>query len=143
MKTIKILFIEDEKLLRTLFEDTISGFAEEYRDYDFEIETTADLKSALNYLEEKPAPHAIILDLRLPTGDVEKIQEVPEKENGAAILKRIKTDAKFQNTPVIVFTNLSDKETEYECKKLGADAFMVKSKVLPSELLNAVIKLVK
>jgi CheY-like chemotaxis protein len=107
------------------------------------METSVDLKSATAYLEEKPAPHVIILDLRLPTGETEKTEETPEKENGMTILKRVKTNEKFQNTPVIVFTNLSDKETEYECKKLGADGFMVKSKVLPSELLNTVVNLVK
>jgi CheY-like chemotaxis protein len=143
MKTIKVLFVEDEKLLRTLFEDTIIGFQEDYKDFDFQIETTADLKSALAYLEENPAPDTIVLDLRLPTGEMEKGGEIPEKENGISILERVKANSKFQNTPVIVFTNLNDKETEYECNKLGADDFMVKAKVLPKNLLDAIIRLTK
>jgi CheY-like chemotaxis protein len=143
MKTIKVLFVEDEKLLRTLFEDTIVGFQEDYKDFDFQIETTADLKSALAYLGEKPAPNVIVLDLRLPTGETEEGGETPEKENGISILEQVKANSKFQNTPVIVFTNLNDKETEYECNKLGADDFMIKAKVLPKNLLDAIIRLVK
>jgi len=141
MKTIKILFVEDEKLLRTLFEDTVTGFGEEYKDYNFEMETAIDLKSSFEYLEEKPAPNIVILDLRLPTGETGKNKEIPEEENGFAILRLIKTDKKFLNTPVIVFTNLDDRETEYICNKIGADGFMIKSKVLPSELLDTIVKL--
>ncbi|MBU2539757.1 response regulator [Patescibacteria group bacterium] len=143
MKTIKILFIEDEKLLKTLLEDTITGFREEYKNFNFDMETAVDLKSAMTYLEEKSAPDIIILDLRLPIGDVEEIKKAPEKENGLTVLKLIKTDIKFRNTPVIIFTNLNDKETEHECNKLGANSFMIKSKVLPSELLNEIVRLVK
>jgi len=143
MKIIRILFLEDEKLLRTLLEDAITGFGDDYRDYKFEMETVADLKSALIYLKDKSAPNIILLDLRLPTGGTGKISESPEKENGLTILRTIKEAEKFKNTPVIVFTNLNDKETEHECNRLGADGFMVKSKTLPSELLGRVVKLVK
>jgi len=143
MKIIKILFVEDEKLLRTLFENTIVGFKADYKDFDFQMETTADLKSALASLEEKPAPDVIVLDLRLPSGKTEENEEISEKENGMTILRWVKANDKFRNTPVIVFTNLSDKETEDECNKLGADEFMVKAKVLPVNLFDAIIRLTK
>jgi CheY-like chemotaxis protein len=143
MKTIKILFVEDEKLLRTLFENTIIGFKADYEDFDFQMETTVDLKSALAYLEGEPAPDVIVLDLRLPSGKTEGNEEVSDKENGMTILRWVKANDKFQKTPVIVFTNLNDKETENECNKLGADEFMIKAKVLPANLLDAIIRLTK
>jgi len=143
MKTIHTLFIEDEKLLRTLFEDAIIGYKDDYAGYEFIPEAVPDLKEAMDYLNDKPAPDIIILDLRLPSGTMEEYTETPEKENGFTILKRIKSDDKFKNTPVIVFTNLSDEETEKDSLDLKADAFLIKSKVLPSELLGVIIKLVK
>jgi CheY-like chemotaxis protein len=141
MKTIKILFIEDEDLLRALFEDSIVGYGDNYVGYSFESDSSQDLKAAITYLTEKPAPSIIILDLRLPEGATKEVAEVPEKENGFTILKHIKADEKFVNTPVVIFTNLNDTETEKEAKRLGADEFMIKSKTLPSELLKVVVRM--
>lgn len=143
MKTIKTLFIEDEKLLSSLFEDAVTAWKDEYPEYDFVSDAALDLKSSLQYLDEQPAPDVIVLDLRLPAGEAHETTEVPEKENGFIILKRIKSDEKFKNTPVIVFTNLSDDETRKESKTLGADRFMTKSKALPADLLKAVVEVSK
>ncbi|MDD4931091.1 MAG: response regulator [Candidatus Colwellbacteria bacterium] len=143
MKTINTLFIEDEKLLRTLFEDAIIGYKDEYAGYDFKPEAVPDMKTAMEYLDTKDAPDVIILDLRLPSGTVESYIETPEKENGFTILKKIRSDAKFRDVPVIVFTNLSDEQTERESRALGADAFLIKSEVLPVDLLGTITKLVK
>jgi CheY-like chemotaxis protein len=143
MKKIKILFIEDEKLLRTLFEDSIAGYGDQYPGYSFESDATPDLNSAMNYLKENPAMDIIVLDLRLPVGETGMVEEVPEKENGFTILKYVRSDMKFKDTKVMVFTNLSDPETKGEAETLGADGFMVKSKTLPTELLEKIISLLK
>ncbi len=140
MKTIKILFVEDEMLLRTLFEDAIIGYKEEYTGYDFLPETVPNLRQAMEYLDSEKIPDVIILDLRLPSGD-NHIEETPEKENGFTILKKIKSTESLKSIPVIVFTNLSDEETKKESLNLGADGFLVKSKVLPADLLGEIAKL--
>ena len=139
MKTIKVLFVEDEMLLRTLFEDAIIGYKEEYAGYDFLPEAVSDLRSAMDYLDSDKTPDVIILDLRLPSGD-SGATEVPEKENGFAILRKIKSSERLKSIPVIVFTNLSDEATKHESLSLGADGFLVKSKVLPVDLLGEIAR---
>jgi|GEM_PF-1584268 len=142
MKTLKALFVEDESLLRTLFEDSFSVSKEDFPGIEFSMDTVSDFTSAINYLETDQAPDVVILDLRLPSGKG-MADETPEKEYGFEILKRIKEDVKFSKTPVIVFTNLADRETEHRAYALGADSFLIKSKVVPHELMSAVIKTVK
>jgi len=143
MKNIKILFVEDEKLLRTLFEDSVAALGDQYAGCSFDMSAVSDLKSAIAYLDEKPAPDVVILDLRLPRGESQETVEAPEQENGFMILKYVKSREKFNCTPVIVFTNLGDQETERKAKELKADKFLIKSEVLPSRLLNTITDLVK
>jgi CheY-like chemotaxis protein len=142
MKIIKTLFIEDESLLRTLFEDSLSVSKEDFPDIDFEMETAADFAEAITKLDTGTMPDVVILDLRLPSGKG-LADETPEKEYGFEILKKIKEDPKFSRVPVVVFTNLADRETEHRAYSLGADAFMIKSKVVPHELLDAVVQTIK
>lgn len=142
MKTIKALFVEDESLLRTLFEDSFSVSKEDFPDIEFAMDAVPDFTSAISYLETNQAPDVVILDLRLPSGKG-MADETPEKEYGFEILKRIKEDQKFTKTPVIVFTNLADRETEHRAYSLGADSFLIKSKVVPHELMSAVTKAIK
>lgn len=142
MKTIKALFVEDESLLRTLFEDSLSVSKDDFPEVDFEMDAVPDFTSAVDYLEANEAPDVVILDLRLPSGKG-MADETPEKEYGFEILKRIKENEKFKATPVIVFTNLADRETEHRSYALGADAFLIKSKVVPHELMDAVLKSIK
>lgn len=138
MKHINILLIEDELLLRSLFKDTLA-LPSEYKDVDFRIDTAADFKEALVKLENGPVPDVIILDLRLPSGDP-NAKQTPEKEYGFEILKRIVSDKKFTFTPVIVFTNLADRESEQMAYRLGAGEFIVKSRSLPTELFDRIVK---
>lgn len=140
MNEIKVLFIEDEALLRSLFEDAIK-ISNHNLKYQFRSEDCEDYFSALKFLEEKPAPDVIVLDLRLPSGEKEPGQETPEREKGFALLKKIKSEPKFQKTPVLVFTNLGDKETEERAKELKADEFLIKAKVLPNQLIEKIIQL--
>jgi len=97
----------------------------------------------MEYLEKMPAPDLIVLDLRLPVGKADMVQELPEPERGFNLLRKIKSEQKFKNCPVLVFTNLGDRETEQKAKQLGADKFMIKAKVLPKQLLDAIVELLE
>ena len=145
MKKFKLLFVEDEKLLRSLFEDSLTAYKDEYAGkYEFEIETVADYTQALNYFKNKPSPDLIVLDLRLPFGkDGKEETDLPETERGFNLLKMVKSDDKFKNCPVMVFTNFGDKETKDKAKSLGADKFLVKSDTLPHQFLKTILELVK
>jgi two-component system, response regulator len=59
-------------------------------------------------------PRLILLDLNLP------------KKNGLEVLKEIKEDARTQNIPVIILTISDHDEDINECRRLGADTYIVK-----------------
>jgi len=86
------------------------------------VAIAADGEAALEYLFGRPPgnesraiqPQLILLDLNLP------------KVSGVEVLRRIKGDKRTRAIPVIVLTvsqMFSDME---ECKRLGADAYLVK-----------------
>lgn len=138
-----ILLIEDESLIRTLFEDSV-GYLEEIRPGSkLILESVPDYFTARTYLEEKPAPDVILLDLRLPRGGGIVANDQPEKEYGFQLLREIKSSRKFINTTVIVLTNLADRESEVRSYHLGADAFIVKSRVTPQEFFENMLQKIK
>jgi len=61
------------------------------------------------------------------------------KMNGVETLKALKKDSKTKNIPVIILTNLGDREEDIDkAKKLGARDYLVKSKVSLRELSGIV-----
>lgn len=68
-------------------------------------------------------PHAVITDIKMPGMD------------GYALCQRIKTDARWQNIPVILLTSLSSPHDTIRGLECGADNFIVKP-YDPTELLR-------
>lgn len=62
----------------------------------------------------KSLPGVILLDLQLP------------KVSGMEVLRRVKNDPRFRQIPVVVLTMSQKDRDAQECKKLGADAYLVK-----------------
>lgn len=59
-------------------------------------------------------PQLILLDLNLP------------KVNGLEVLRRIKTEKRSQRIPVVVLTTSLDDRDITECRRLGAEQYLVK-----------------
>ena len=112
----KILLVEDEEMLRVLYE-------EELEDEGFEVVTANNGKEALHQLE-KAKPDLVILDIAMPEMD------------GLEALRRIKE--KSVGIPVVLNTShpgyLSNPWTR------AADAFIVKSSNL-EELKKKILQL--
>jgi len=116
-KSIKVLIVEDELSILT----AISGKIKEIGWQPLEAKNGEEgLKL---YSAEKP--NIILLDLIMPVMD------------GITMLKELK---KLKNkTPVLVFSNLSDKEKVAEALELGSFHYMVKA----DNSLNDIITQVK
>lgn len=71
-------------------------------------------------------PNLVLLDLVLP------------KLHGLEVLKGIRADAKLKATPVLVITNLGDRETVEKALDLGATDYIIKAHFLPSEVVAKV-----
>lgn len=72
-----------------------------------------------------PRPLLILLDLNMP------------KKDGRQCLKEIKSDARLQNIPVVVWTTSNLEEDIVKCNEAGADSYITKPASYPG-LLEAV-----
>lgn len=68
----------------------------------------------------------ILLDIVMPYMD------------GMEVLKKLKENEKWKNIPVILLTNLSEKEKVEEGVRMGANDYLIKSHFTPSEVVTKV-----
>jgi two-component system response regulator len=73
-------------------------------------------------------PRVVLLDLNLP------------RLNGLEVLRRIRTDERTRNIPVVVLTSSSERSDLDECYRSGTNSYVVKP-VESSEFENAVARL--
>ena len=71
-------------------------------------------------------PHLIILDIMMP------------EMNGFEVLEKIKKDPVSRNIPVMILTALSDTKNRARGTELGAVEYIVKSEVMPVEVLRRI-----
>ena len=57
--------------------------------------------------------------------------------------KNLKNNKKTKNIPVIVFTNFDKEEINQRAVALGAVGYVIKSKVVPSEIVKKVAEVLK
>lgn len=117
-----ILVIEDDKFLRELLVRKLSSEG-------FDVQNAIDAEAAFAILEERK-PKVILCDLILPGVD------------GFEILKRIKADPKISDVPVVILSNLGQKEDLERAMALGATDFMVKANFTLDEIVTKVRSMV-
>ncbi len=113
-----ILVIEDDKFLRELLVRKLSteGFA---------VENAIEAEAAFRILAERK-PDIILCDLILPGVD------------GFEIVRRIKAEPKTADIPIVILSNLGQKEDLDRAMALGAVDFMVKANFTLDEIVAKV-----
>lgn len=87
---------------------------------EFEIEAVRDGEEALDFVHrrgpyvDKPRPHLILLDLRMP------------KMSGLEVLEALKSDPVLRTIPVSVLTSSDRSEDVQETYRLGANSYLHK-----------------
>lgn len=114
----KILVVEDDSFIA-------SAYRVKLEKSGFETKIVYDGKEALEALNMF-TPDLILLDVVMPVMD------------GFSFLKEIKKDDKFNSIPVIVTSNLGQKEDIENAKDLGADDYVVKSDLSMDNLLKKI-----
>lgn len=114
----KILIIEDDRFLRELI-------ARKLANEGFDVHEAIDGESGVKKVKELK-PDIILLDLILPGID------------GFEVLSRIKEDPSTETIPVIILSNLGQREDIERGLKLGASDFLVKAKFTPSEIIQKI-----
>ncbi|MDP2587794.1 MAG: response regulator [bacterium] len=118
----KVIFlVEDDLFLsdmyRTKFD--LSGY---------EMPHAEDGDSAVRMIKETK-PDLVLLDIVLP------------KKSGFDVLKALKADQELSEIPVILLTNLSQKDDVDKGFKLGANDYIIKAHFTPAEVVAKVEKL--
>jgi len=80
---------------------------------------------------KKKKPDIILLDILLP------------KLDGFAVLKAIKADDGAKDIPVILLTNLGQKDDVEKGVEMGAEDYLIKIHFKPSEVVDKVRKILK
>lgn len=118
LKDKKILFIEDDKFLATLFSDY-------FRKHNLSVEWARDGNEGLKKAQEIK-PVLILLDLILPGMD------------GYEVLKQLKKNPELKNIPVIILSNLGQADEIKRGLDLGAESFLVKAQFDINEIMNKI-----
>lgn len=114
----KILSIEDDKFLSSLVARKLSAAG-------YEMLHAANGEDALRVVKgEKPS--LILLDILLP------------EMSGFEVLEKIKADPLTKNIPVILFSNLGQKEDIDKGLSLGAEKFIVKATVVLDDIVKEI-----
>jgi len=119
----KILLIEDEKILSEMYKDKFS-----YAGHKVISVMTAE-EGLVEAKKQKPT--LIILDILLL------------KENGIFFLKERAKIPEIVSIPVIVFSNFDDPETKKQAYKYGIKDYLIKSNYTPKEFLAKVNEYLK
>ena len=114
----KILIIEDDPFLSEMY-------AAKFVQNDFQTEVAADGKIGMVKIKANK-PDLILLDIVLP------------KMDGFEMLKKIKEDSKLKKIPVILLTNLGQKNEVEKGLALGADEYIIKAHFTPTAVVAKV-----
>jgi DNA-binding response OmpR family regulator len=114
----KILVVEDDKFLRELISRKLVSAG-------YEVEGAVDGEEGVNSARaEKPA--LILLDLILPGID------------GFEALRRIRQSPEIGKIPVIILSNLGQKEDIDRGLQLGATDYLIKARFTPGEIVDKI-----
>jgi CheY-like chemotaxis protein len=119
----KIMIVEDDSFVMDIYQTKLAQEG-------FEAIGAVNGLEAMKKLEGVK-PDLILLDIIMPYMD------------GLEVLKKIKDDERLKNIPIVLLTNLSQKEEINKGMGLGADDYLIKSHFTPSEVMEKIKKYLK
>ena len=120
-KDIKILIVEDDNFL-------VEMYTTKFELEGFQVVSAEDGETGLA-AAKKEMPSIILLDILMP------------KMDGFATLEALKKDSSTKNIPVILLTNLGQKEDIKRGFELGAAGYLIKAHFMPSEVVEKIKKI--
>jgi DNA-binding response OmpR family regulator len=120
-KKIKILLVEDDTFL-------LEMYSTKFNLEGFDVATAADGEEGLK-LAKKEKPDIILLDVLMP------------KIDGFTVLKKLKKDSQTKAIPVVLLTNLGQKNDIDKGLKDGAEGYLIKAHFIPSEVVSKIKKI--
>ncbi len=114
----RILIIEDDTYISDMYKIKLEadGFA---------VKVSPDGQSGLDEIKTMK-PHLVLLDVIMP------------KMDGFSVLQNIKNNPEFKDIPVVMLTNLGQKDSVEKGLELGADGYIIKAHFTPSEVVEKI-----
>ncbi len=122
-KKIKALIIEDDSYISDMYRIKLESV-------NIQVVVAEDGMKGMKELE-KDRFDVVLLDIIMP------------KVDGFSVLKMIKKDPNLKDIPVILLTNLGQKESVEKGIELGAADYIIKAHFTPSEVVEKVIKVIE
>ena len=119
----KVLIVEDDEFLRALT-------AKRLEKEDYAVVVAVDGESVLTQATDNH-PDIILLDLLLPG------------LNGFEVLEKLKANDTLKHIPIIVFSNLGQREDVERAKKLGANDFLIKANFTLDDVVIKIKEILK
>jgi len=116
---VKILLVEDSKSIRLENEEVLLKAG-------YQVITAEDGETALQMAQQQQ-PDLILLDMILP------------KLSGPEVLRRLKSEAKTANIPVVVVSSLTEKNRAH-LLEAGAEEYLEKGLLMPRKGVNLLAK---
>lgn len=120
MRKIKILLIEDEKMLVDMYKD-------KFENEGFKMVTAFDAREGFE-MAKKERPDLILLDILLP------------RENGISFLQKMRKDPEIADISVVALSNYDQPRTKKEAFQLGVKAYLIKTDFTPNTLIKEIKK---
>ena len=117
-----ILLVEDDEFLSELYATKLNLEG-------FEVLSAVDGKKGLKLAQDKH-PDVVLLDIILP------------KLDGFEVLQALKGDPATKEIPIILLTNLSQRDEVKRGLGLGAADYLIKAHFMPSEVVKKIKALV-
>lgn len=117
---INVLLVEDDSFLANIYKT-------KFEMEGFKISVSENGEAALTDVKKKK-PAIILLDILLP------------KLDGFVVLSKLKEDKDTKDIPVILLTNLGQKDDVQKGLDLGAVDYLIKAHFKPSEVVDKVKK---
>lgn len=114
----KILIVEDDSYISDMYRIKLESDG-------FEVEIAADGQAGLDAIL-KSHPDLVLLDVVMP------------KMDGFSVLQKIRKNPDFKNMPVMMLTNLGQKDSVEKGLLLGANGYIIKAHFTPSEVVEKI-----
>jgi DNA-binding response OmpR family regulator len=114
----KVLIVEDDSFISDMYKLKLEAEG-------FEVRLAEDGARGLEQINLE-RPDLVLLDVVMPRMD------------GFAVLAQVKGDPEIQNIPIVLLTNLGQKDSVEKGLKMGALDYIIKAHFTPAEVVGKV-----
>lgn len=115
----KIMLVEDDPFISDIYHIKL-------KEAGYEVSLAGNGLEAMKRLEEGEMPDLMLLDIVMPYMD------------GRDVLKTMRESDAWKDVPVILLTNISEKQQVEEAFKYGVRDYLIKSHFTPSEVIEKI-----